>query len=117
MLEKIILLGNDLLNEELRLQLIDSYIACENTLEIKSKPIKFLLSKYGFDVDAMISHKLNVPEDIHNLEDNQAILLEESKSPIRNQQSLEQNANKLSIGAVMPKSRSVSKSPNRKDDI
>ena len=43
----------------------------------------------------MISHKLNVPEDIHNLEDDQAILLEDSKSPIRNQQPLENNTNKL----------------------
>ena len=58
LLEKIILLGNDLLNEELRGQLIDAYLVIQQQLRHESKPIKYLLGKYGYDVEAMISQRV-----------------------------------------------------------
>ena len=54
-LDKIIEFGNDLLGEELRQQSIDAFMALEAQLEVKSKPLTYLLQKYGVDVDAMIS--------------------------------------------------------------
>ena len=42
-LEKIIELGNDLLGEELRQQLIDAFVALEALLEVRSKPLTYLL--------------------------------------------------------------------------
>ena len=58
LLEKIILLGNDLLNEELRGQLIDAYLVIQQQLRHESKPIKFLLGKYGYDIEAMVSQRV-----------------------------------------------------------
>lgn len=58
MCEKVIELGNDLLNEELRQQLIDAFVACELQLDVRSKPISYLLEKYGVNVDQMISHNI-----------------------------------------------------------
>ena len=89
MLEKVIELGNDLLNEELRQQLIDAFVACEQQLEVKSKAMTYLLLKYGINVDQMVSHKVTAPaesasageEGSVGLEDDQAILVEESPSP------------------------------------
>ena len=60
LLEKIILLGNDLLNEELRGQLIDAYLVIQQQLQHESKPIKFLLGKYGYDIEAMIGQRVSV---------------------------------------------------------
>lgn len=51
-------------------------MAIEQQLNVRSKPITFLLSKYGFNVDSMISQKISVGE-----EDNQAIMINENKSP------------------------------------
>ena len=58
LLEKIILLGNDLLNEELRGQLVDAYLVIQQQLRLESKPIKYLLGKYGYDIEAMISQRV-----------------------------------------------------------
>ena len=52
-------------------------------MEIKSKPITYLLAKYGFNVDAMISHKLNSVAGSEGPEDNAAVLIEENQSPRR----------------------------------
>ena len=35
----------------------------EQQLEVRSKPIIFLLQKYGVNVNSMISHKINVGEE------------------------------------------------------
>ena len=51
-------------------------------MEIKSKPITYLLAKYGFNVDEMISHKINANAS-EGPEDNTAMLIEESASPRR----------------------------------
>ena len=63
------------------MQLIDAFVAIETQLEVRSKPLTYLLSKYGFDVDAMIAHKIAVTEE--EIEDQQAILIAESPSPVR----------------------------------
>ena len=57
-------------------------MAIQSQLEIKSKPVTYLLGRYGVNVDAMISHKLNVP-DAPDDADSHAILVEESPSPNR----------------------------------
>ena len=62
-LDRIIELGNDLLGEELRQQLIDAFMALEAQLEVRSKPLTYLLQKYGVDVNAMISQKIAVTEE------------------------------------------------------
>ena len=62
-LDRIIELGNDLLGEELRQQLIDAFVALEAQLEVRSKPLTYLLQKYGVDVNAMISQKIAVTEE------------------------------------------------------
>lgn len=61
--------------------MIDAFVAIETQLEVRSKPLTYLLSKYGFDVDAMIAHKIAVTEE--EIEDQQAILIAESPSPVR----------------------------------
>ena len=53
--------------------MIDAFVAIEAQLEVRSKPLTYLLAKYGFDVDAMISHKIIVTEE--EGEDHQAILI------------------------------------------
>ena len=61
--------------------MIDAFVAIETQLEVRSKPLTYLLSKYGFDVDVMIAHKIAVTEE--EIEDQQAILIAESPSPVR----------------------------------
>ena len=60
LLEKIVLLSNDLLNEELRGQLIDAYVVIQQQLRLESKPLKFLLGKYGYNIQEMISQRVGV---------------------------------------------------------
>ena len=43
--------------------MIDAFVAIEAQLEVRSKPITYLLAKYSYDVDAMISHKIAVAEE------------------------------------------------------
>ena len=61
--------------------MIDAFVACEQSLEVQSKPIVYLLAKYGVNVDAMISQKLQVSDQevasMAGAEDNQAILIRE----------------------------------------
>lgn len=75
------MLGNELLNEELRHQLIDAFMAIEQQLDVRSKPITFILQKYGINVDSMISHKISVGEEE---EDNSAIMIDENMTPNQN---------------------------------
>ena len=78
---------------------------------MRSKPITYLLSKYGFDVDAMISHKITVSE-----EDNQASLIEKSPSPNSRKQATSpkdpQALANLDVH-IKTRSQSASKSPPR----
>ena len=53
-------LGNDLLSEELRLQLLDMYISLQQAYKLESKPIKYLLVKYGFDLTLMIEQRKSI---------------------------------------------------------
>jgi hypothetical protein len=68
LLEKLIDLGNDLLAEELRLQLLDMYISLQQAYKLESKPIKYLLAKFGCDLSLMIEQrkKLTVIDPILN---------------------------------------------------
>ena len=54
LLEKIINLGNDLLSEELRSQLLDSFVNLQQTIKVESAALKYLLTKFGFDIGMMI---------------------------------------------------------------
>lgn len=57
LLEKIINIGNDMLAEELRSQLLDSYSNLQQTIKVESAAMKYLLEKFGFDISMMISNK------------------------------------------------------------
>ena len=59
-LDRLIDLGNDLLSEELRLQLLDMYISLQQAYKLESKPIKYLLVKYGFDLTLMIEQRKSI---------------------------------------------------------
>jgi hypothetical protein len=54
LLEKVIDLGNELINEELRQQLLDSYLSLNKTYKAEHKAINYLLKKYGFDIKLML---------------------------------------------------------------
>lgn len=43
--------------------MIDAFVALEAQLEVRSKPLTYLLQKYGVDVNAMISQKIAVTEE------------------------------------------------------
>ena len=59
-MDRLIDLGNDLLSEELRLQLLDMYISLQQAYKLESKPIKYLLAKYGFDLTLMIEQRKSI---------------------------------------------------------
>jgi len=58
LIEKIIDLGNELLNEEVRNQLTDNYMLLSAQYEgYDSKPMKYLLAKFGYDLSALIEQR------------------------------------------------------------
>ena len=54
LLEKIIGIGNELINEELRQQLLDGYMNLQQTYRADSPALNYLLAKYGLDIKQMI---------------------------------------------------------------
>lgn len=84
-------------------------MVCEQSLNVQSKAITYLLGKYGVDVNAMISHKLNIGED------SEAILIEgeESPPPILTKSRNEMGPEEAKL---RNRSRSAEKSPTHLDD-
>lgn len=57
LLEKMIKNQNKLLNEELRLQLIDTFTGIQNGLKINCQAIKYLLRNFTTKIDSMIEDR------------------------------------------------------------
>ena len=57
LLQEVILLGNQMLNEELQRHLVEAYMTLEKQLEIQSKPVLYLLGKYGINVDELLEQR------------------------------------------------------------
>lgn len=55
LLEKIINMGNEPISEELQSQLVDSYITLQQSYKFEPPAIKYLLGKFGFDIDILVS--------------------------------------------------------------
>ena len=60
LLERIINIGNDMLAEELRIALLDAYVNLQQTLKLESGAVKYLLSKFGFNIDMMLEQRKTV---------------------------------------------------------
>lgn len=57
LLERIISIGNEMLSEELRVALLDAYVSLQQSLKLESVAIKFLLGKFGFDIEMMLEQR------------------------------------------------------------
>lgn len=55
---QIIQLGNTDLNNELRNQLIDTYLGIKQAFKVESKALTFLLKQYGSNVQQMVKARL-----------------------------------------------------------
>ena len=86
LLEKIIDVGNDMIAEELRLQLLDAYIGLQQTAKEESKAIAYLLKKYGFEISLMVEQRrsVTVTESILPLNTSAALSVVEHSPPKTN---------------------------------
>lgn len=58
LMTQIIDLGFELINDELRKQLTDTYLGIKQGLKIESKPVCFLLKKFGYDLEALVEQRI-----------------------------------------------------------
>jgi hypothetical protein len=51
------MMGNQLLNDEMKQQLLDTFFVMEQNLKMQSKPIKFLLMQFGENMERMLEDR------------------------------------------------------------
>lgn len=56
-MHQIMMMGNQLLNDEMKQQLLDTYFVMEQNLKMQSKPIKFLLMQFGENMEKMLDDR------------------------------------------------------------
>lgn len=56
-LHALMMMGNKLMNDEMKQQLLDTYFVIEQNLNLSSKPIKFLLTEFGENMDIMLEQR------------------------------------------------------------